>query len=708
MWGEWTQITLQDSVFFSIFAVAILYLVGSGILGLICILTKKVNPFSSFDVFQKANFQILFGFIFAFLFILILSIAPIPFLASSFLILSISIIALIIVRCYSKNKLPRINKTFIINNFDVIIVLAILLSLVFITSTLITGFYGATNDDGADHTLMIRIILDNPNALLTRSGQPYVSFKLNYPSGVHVLCAIFVTLLGIPVQKIVLLLSAILPCLIALAFYSTIKCLFESKALSIVSLIIASFFTLGLSWVPISWSGLPVLLSFYLSISGMGLIYTFLLKQKMTWLNASLIGFIIFIALQTYPSALLMMLFWVLMLLSFKIANFQGIRNITPSISTFFNRRNLFLIIAFLTPLLFGVPYIFSYYMNNIAGKFATGITLNSVTNISSEFVKTRIGFDWIFDIPALWLFFSEFGKLLALASFSLILLIVLFIPYVSKRIASVFPSKEFKYSLLLVYLFMLLIMGYLTLTLYLPINLLSNLFDPARVWQHIFIPATILTAVVLFSAIYFFSVALRRLFNSGNKTNRVIRKNKILACALLVLLVSTAGVFMVPVIVEQQAQYSKMQLLFNTYQSLGVADVSLLKWISENIPSNGRILVSAGDSGQFVTSVTQRQTVSMYSYLRNYSDLMSFLTADASDLRAVPFLIEYNVSYVYIGSIATTYALNLPYYRHFNASQFLVTPYFTVIKQVGDAWLFQFNETTALNTYMPVNEALN
>jgi hypothetical protein len=118
------------------------------------------------------------------------------------------------------------------------------------------------------------------------------------------------------------------------------------------------------------------------------------------------------------------------------------------------------------------------------------------------------------------------------------------------------------------------------------------------------------------------------------------------------------------------------------------------MKWIIENVPSQANILLSSGDSGQFVTSVTQKQTIYRYSYLRDYSNLMDLLTSNSSDLRAIPILIEYNVSYVYIGSTATTYALQLPYYRHFNATQFLSTPYFTLTKEFGDAWLFQFNAT--------------
>jgi hypothetical protein len=61
---------------------------------------------------------------------------------------------------------------------------------------------------------------------------------------------------------------------------------------------------------------------------------------------------------------------------------------------------------------------------------------------------------------------------------------------------------------------------------------------------------------------------------------------------------------------------------------------------------------------------------------------------------------VEYNVSYVYIGSIGATYALNNPNYRQFNATQFLSTPYFTLTKQFGAAYLFEFNSSEALREY--------
>ena len=292
MWWDWGQISLLDSVFFTFLTIVILYFVGFGSLRLISVLSKKSDPFSSLDFLQRANFRILFGLIFVVLFVVIFSFFGFSFLISTLLIVVIVVIGLVGRRFSFKLKLSKQLRYRNLALF--IIVLVVLLVTVFLSSMLITGFYGSTNDDGADHTLMTRIVLDNPNVLITRSGQPYANSLIRYPLGTHVLSAFLVTLLGVPVQKIVVILSAIFPALIAISFYSTVKCLFDSKLLGLLSLIISAFFTVGLSFFPMSWGGLPLLLSVFLSISSVGLIFVFLLKQKISSLSAFLVGLIFF------------------------------------------------------------------------------------------------------------------------------------------------------------------------------------------------------------------------------------------------------------------------------------------------------------------------------------------------------------------------------------------------------------------------------
>jgi hypothetical protein len=376
-----------------------------------------------------------------------------------------------------------------------------------------------------------------------------------------------------------------------------------------------------------------------------------------------------------------------------------NLRNINAlKVHCFFNKKRLTILVAFLIPLLFSIPYFFTIYDHNIASGQLNKI--DPASNISAEVMKARIGFNWLFDLPALSSFFSGFGILFALAPYSLILLILLFVPQVSRRIASIFPVKQFRSGLLLLYIFLLLIMSYLTSTLYLPLNFLADFFNPERVWHHAFILAISMVSVVIFSALYFSFLAIRRLLQSDKANVMKLSKNKVLAGALLALLVFSVGLPILPLVSEQQWQYNYAVVSLDTYGTLGSDGLSLMKWIRENLTSNGNILVSAAASGQFFAAVTQKHTISQYSNSGNYSDLMTLLTANSSDLSAVPLMIKSNVSYVYIGSIPTTYALQYSFYRHFNATQLLSTPYFTVTKQIGNAWLFQFNSSAAMDAY--------
>ena len=411
MWWDSSEITLYSSVIFSIISVIVLYLVGSGFLRLISSFIKKVDAFGSFDLLQKINFRVVFGLIYIFVIILFFSLFNLSYPSMTLLVIALAVFGFVASRRSFKLNLPKKIgfKKGARSYFLIIIVFVLLLAVIFLSSMLITGLNGSTNDDGADHTLMISILLNHPNSLITRSAQPFADFTLYYPSFPHVICAFLATLLDVPIQNIVIMVSVFLPCLIVLSFYSIIKCIFDNKLLSILGSMIAAFFTTGLLYSPISWGGLPLLLSLYFSISSMALIYVFLLKKKMTLLNALILGVIFFIASQTYPIALLIISLWSLLILITKLLTKIRNKNEFNGFVSYFNRTNLVTIIVFLIPILFGIPYFYSIYTNNIAGhQFSQ---LNSQSNSLSETMKTRIGFNWLLDIPALSHFFSGFGQ---------------------------------------------------------------------------------------------------------------------------------------------------------------------------------------------------------------------------------------------------------------------------------------------------------
>ncbi len=702
MWWDWTEISLFESVLFSILSIFILYLVGFGVLRLFCFLRKMGDPFGSFDFFQKANFRVLFGFVFVFLFYYLFAFLNLAWFSTLFIV-CLSFVGFAtqfnVIKNWLKKPLSLSRK-----NGYAIAVFSILIVSIFLSSMLITGFYGSTIDDGADHTLMTRIVLDNPVSLLTRSGLPFANLTLNYPSGAHVLSAFFVSLLNVSIQKIVILIIVILPSLIALAFYSTLRCLFKNRAISILGLVLASFFTVVFTWSPVSWGGLPVLLSLYLVVSSMGLIFEFLLSKQLSYLNVFLLGLIFFISSQTYPTAFLLETLWFAMILIIKFSRIVYHNHFSEvSFYSFFKWKNVAFVVVFLVPLLFSVPYFYSIYAHNIAGIQFT--ELNSTSNSLAESIMGRTSFNWILDIPSLSVFFSEMGRLFSLASFTIILLIAFYIPWLGKKLRNLFPSG-FAFNSLLAYSFWLVIMAYLAITLFLPINFLIDFFNPQRIWQHIFILVTIMTTIVIFACVNISYLVIRRLSNiKESLVKKKFSRNRFFAVVLSLLILSTVIFLSVPVVEEQQQSYNKIEYYLNYYTVLGQDDVLMMNWIRYNVSSQALILISRGDSGQYLTAVTEKQSFCGYNGIENYSSIMKLLTANSSDLRAVPYLIDNKISYVYIGSIPSTFALDSVVRRTFNATQFLATPYFNLVKEVGNAWLFEFNASSALKA---VNESVN
>jgi hypothetical protein len=687
MWWDWSAITLADSVAFSTLTMLVLYFIGYGFLRLISALLRNADPFAVCDTFQKISFRMLFGYIFAFLSVLAFSFFNVPILFSIIITLVLALIGLLL------KPLPRfqVPKSFRLKNYFQISVIIIVFAVVlFLASSLIAGFYGSTNDDAAFHTLVVQRIIAQPNVLLNRVSLPNVS----YPSGSQVFCAFFLTLFGVSIQKIVIMVSAVLPLMIVLSFYTLIRSLFQNRTFAILGSIISSFFVIGSSWAAISWGGLPFLMSLYLSLCSIALFFE-VFKEKMTLLKALLVGLMFFIAIETYPSALLFAFAWILILLGSKLASrMKHKQNMSILRLGFLNRRNLALVLAFIFPILLCVPYLYYVVRFNFVGQNNVGagsIVLNDI-------FKARIGFNWLIDLPRLSNLFSSFGGLLALVPVSLVLLVALFVLTALKR-TPLFLSNEFTKNLFLVYSCMLLIMGYLTVTLYLPNNLFVHLFSAERVFGNLLIFGVVLTAAVLFFLVSIVDFGLTKLTHveSNNKFFNP-RNRRVLACILLATIVFAIGFLCLPTVVNQESQYNGARTQLNAFESLGKDDLSMMNWIINNLPINATILVSSGDSGQYLTPVTHFQTISCHDadYYYNYTDLMGLLTSNASDLRALPLLIQNNVSYVYIGSIATTYALSNPQYREFNSTQFLSSPYFSLAKEIGNVWLFSFNGSAA------------
>ena len=204
------------------------------------------------------------------------------------------------------------------------------------------------------------------------------------------------------------------------------------------------------------------------------------------------------------------------------------------------------------------------------------------------------------------------------------------------------------------------------------------------------------MSSFLIFFVVSFIFVGLKRLFGESRKRYAGLWRFRLLGGVLLCLFVVVVGFLAVPVFYDGQWQYNRVDESFATFESLGSDDLMLMNWMAGHISPEGLILVSSGDSGQYVMPVTGLKTACIYSYLANYSYLVGALASNASDVDVVSLLVDYNISYVYVGSRTTNYDFEDNYYKTFNVTQFLSVSYFFPVKQFGSAWLFQFNVSAA------------
>lgn len=718
---DWTiNITLGSSILFSILSVIIFYVIGASFNWFVCKVAKKNDWTRSLSFFQKINFRILLGSFYIIFFILLFSILNLSFLTTALLVVGTAIglplIFFILISIRTKESRQKIFKDFknifrkigfayFKKNGSTFFIIFILFVILALSANSIAGFFGSTNDDGAFHTTMIRVILDSPSTLFSRNPQPYADFIITYPLGSHSLCSFLVTLLSVPIQEIVIMMSATLPCLIALAFYSTVHSLFKNKAIALISMLLAGFFSITYSWGPFSWGGLPLLFSLYISISSIGLIYLLLNKMEFNGVDAFILGLTFFVSIQIYPVAFLFITIWFILFGLFTLKDkITGLPKLAKPKS--FSLKKIALLILFLIPVMLSLPYLYTAfsYSNMSLQNYPADVPFDRFTNDFNniiEKVRINVSFNWLMDIPAITNFFQQFGDLLGSASLAIVVLFILIFSNKVKKINKLlYPdlSKTFVKNFLLIFCFFIITMSYLTIATNFPISFLG-VFDPNRVIYHIFILGDILATLVIYCLFCLSKSALN--FLSDNElrfASRNYKKMRIVFLGLFSLVILVIGGFSFTS--EFVQIYSGMGWNLNHFGTLTSDDISLMSWIKENTPKDAIFLVTASDSGQYLTAVTQRLSVYSYDariYSMKYNQLLEILISNPSNSTAIPYLREYNISYVYIGSKATDYSLEDPFRNHFNATKFLDSPYFYKAMNTGNSWLFSFNSSVII-----------
>ena len=107
MWWDWTQISLFESILFSLFSMALLFFIGSGFIKLVKTFCKS-DPFASFDFLQSLSARIFFGLAFVLFVILVCSFLNLPFLFSCLLVVGLAVMGFAVKQGRFKFRRPNL------------------------------------------------------------------------------------------------------------------------------------------------------------------------------------------------------------------------------------------------------------------------------------------------------------------------------------------------------------------------------------------------------------------------------------------------------------------------------------------------------------------------------------------------------------------------------------------------------------------------
>jgi hypothetical protein len=696
------QISILSELILTVLVFAFLYLTGYSFIAILAKIGRTKDPIDELATLQKVCFRLFIGMAFTFIFLSVLSIFKLAFNQECYLFLA-AVIALssflFFLKLKEKHNFKK--KIHIVTSLPTIAVIFVIFAVLIFSSNLISGYYGSTNDDGSYHTFKIRVIMDNPISLITHSNEPYASYTDIYPSLAHCLSASFVVLFGVPIQDIVIMFCAIMPSMISLAFFASMYTIFKNKIVSLISAILSGFFTLGYSWGPMAFNALPLLMSFFITISGLGLIFYIFQKKTFNWMAAFIISLVFIVALQTYYISWLVIVSWIITLITIKFSR-QRLKLNYNSFRKLVNRHYLSIFGAFLIPATILVPYIITFYNNRNPAlqNYPPDIPLQIFTSGRTfivNLIQQRTTFNWPFDILATANFFQKFGSILSLSALAIIILPILFIVLrFSNNISKIDLLKGYVLSFCL----FLLLMASLVFTTNTSIGkIVVSFVDPERMWQHIFITGVMLTSVAIFLCGFSLYSLIKRLLTYKFRQDKSHKINRLIAIFVLSIIIFNIGVIASSSLVpEFERNYNGIATSLNTFHSIGQEDLQMMYWIKDNIAHDSTILVSAGDSGEYLTSVTQIPTVYNYDnrvYSTKYQNLISNLSSNPLDQSVIQPMLEYNISYLYIGSIATKYSTDLNR-GYFSEAQFKEVPYLNIVKQIANCYLFKFDQTKA------------
>jgi len=628
-------------------------------------LRKFVGLFSFLDVLQILVLNVYLG---GFL-LYVIAIVPLH-LFSATILYTITILSAIVVFSFHRKKIrATIRKLSLHTRFsfrnhrsslEIIIVASMFLFSLFIQTSPFNYLLFGSVRDTAIHSLFTQVLIQNKQVPLTE--QPYSGAGIVYPQGHTAIIAFSTFVLNYSPPQAVFYVTALFNALTILGAY------FLGKTLSRkghMGLSLAFVFAFVATWPKyITWGSNALVIGFPFFFVCSSFLVT-LAKDRFKigeiFVIGILFGYLSVLHLELYQ-ALIACLFvlWLYVLLKKEKDRWIGLRNLIAVFCL-----SLFV----LSPFLYRALIFYSYPFHNIGlpadveiptVQPSLSLVLNSIT----------------------WLF-NNLASNLPLIIFSLFLFFasVLIIGGIRRKKGFI-PTSELYMIGIAIFLGEILIFG------------LAAVFPSIPV----FYPQQLLLYIPIYFFIAVFSAILYRFFSSCfsrilAKTNVPrLEAKKLLASALsLMLLVGIYSPFLYQSIVLDVGWLTGSYAVFavTTQQ-----DLQLILWIKENLSKNATILVNTFQSGTLIPSIAKRRVVFISDACSDsvsYQKIVASLERNSINATIMNLMQHFNITNVYVGSGVSA---SDDWEHQWNPELFLGNPNFELVKNFGNAYLFQFNYT--------------
>jgi len=570
----------------------------------------------------------------------------------------------------------------------------------------VEGLYVFSENDMKAHTFIAFLIVKN-SGFVTWEASEYGGVFINYPEGFHGIAAFMSLIMGTSIIKTVTILAVAFTGLLAFALFLVTRSIFNNYWVGILSSL-SLFFTYFPSF---AWGGITQISgTFPLSIFVM-----LLFKEDSKTNKILILGILLGCIITVYYGIIFSVIsvaisYSFLIFLSGKITKID-ILNLFKEIFLIFSIA--FCVSAFTLIQVFATyilpPLVEKYIIQEKLAKFIWGLLKTTAGWAYDWSSYSWSGFsDWhksltgnallnldasrLLDAFSYWYgYWSEIRPqiksiiTISIASLFLSLLLSLFYEKIQIKLKQeLFPSLLFIFTWFII----LILFEQMNPCGFLP-PLLSQYTEKIvfmTTWPFgIFIG-------------YCFFLTIRNTFYFLSSLYKHNLRKRVLSTLLFFLTINIGIIYIFSTTIYW-ASYNQINRYTHNVKNgalLTLDDIKIMRWVRDFTPTDAVILVSPADGGQYMPVVAQRKVIFPWCanmmFSPSYRYILKVMPHDPESLLLLYYLRRFNVTYVYVGAVDKGYLVAHVSPHAFDPNKILNSNCYSLIKQVGNAYLFKLD----------------